>query len=442
MQVPERIIAATREPMQRSESEVVLTNEDLPIAYLAGTFPVSTETFVYKEVQELRRRGWLISTIGLHESRARLPGTLESMARDTWVVYNSPVARTMAIVGEFLTHPIRASRTVGWALLDVLVPGERTTAYGRCKVLLQALMGIALAAHLRTLGIRHVHCHFAHAPTTVGMYATKQIQGTFSFTGHANDLFVRRSLLKRKLQRAAFVSCISEYHRRLYSDISGLGLDRLPIIRCGIDFEDVPSQASTRAHTTNQPLQILTVARLVPKKGIDLLLHSMHSLARAGIQTQLKIAGEGPRRGELEGLMRDLGLEGDVEFLGAVDHQAITTLLTKAHVFALPCRIDSDGDRDGIPVAAMEAMAAGLPVVIGDLPAIRELVTNNLDGILTEQGDVQSLTDALRSLAQDSTRRFSLGQEARQRVLREFSLRDNVSKLESALRRAQSGEPI
>jgi glycosyltransferase involved in cell wall biosynthesis len=381
-------------------------SQPFPIAYVAGQFPLRSETFVWREVRELRRRGWPVHTFGLRPPTEQTPEGLRDLREATRDVYADGTPRP-GLAG----------------LADVLLPGEPTPWRDRLKLPVQAAAGKRLAKWLREANVQHVHAHFAHAPATVAAYAAGAAGISFSFTGHANDLFQRRQLLTRKLQRAAFVGCISEWHRELYRSLHADGT--YEVIRCGVptgDY-DVPPP-------TPEPgkLRVLTLCRLVGKKGVDTLLRAAATVP--GVE--VTVAGDGPMRTELETMA-----PADTRFLGPVDAGQVPALLAEHDAFALPCRPDENGDRDGIPVVLMEAMAARRAVVAGDLPAIRELVENGVTGRLVAVEDVSQdeqiaatarvLRDWLAAFPYD------FADAGRRRVEQEFSLAANVDRLEAML---------
>jgi len=395
------------------------------IAYLAATFPSRSETFVYREVRELRRRGWTVVAATLNPPEVSAEDRFDDLMTDLVTVYGGSMLG--AVLAELATHPLRSIATITRAKIDALCPGEPMWLGARVKLIGQAMAGMKLARSLRSRNVSHIHCHFAHAPASVGMYAARHLGVPFSFTGHANDLFQRRALLKHKLSRAKFVSCISRWHREFYRDVS-LGTDRkYPVIRCGVDV----SQWSAKAieDRRNQPLRVLTVCRLVEKKGVDTLVRAMAKLSRPA---ELTVAGDGPERAKLEHLTKELNCENSIRWLGAADNETVRRLMGESDVFALPCRTDSNGDRDGVPVVLMEAMACGLTVISGDLPAIRELVEHDVDGLLTAENDDATLAKQLDELTTED--RLRLGKAARAKVENEFSLALNVDRLEHAMK--------
>ncbi len=399
------------------------------IAYIAGSFPARSETFVYREVRALRERGWTVHCVSLNPPREPGLPQFADLERDLTVVYATK-GWILAGLLEQLTHPLRSIRTIAEAYQDALFPGEPMELAARVKLVFQALAGQALARRLRGRGVRHIHCHFAHAPTSVGMYAAAQLDVPFSFTGHANDLFQRRALLRTKLARAKFVACISRWHQAFYEGIREDRTGKYEIVRCGVDVTQWAMNPPREQ--ISDALRVLSVCRLVDKKGVDTLIRALAGL-RGTVPWRLTIAGDGPAMGKLRALSRELKCDDAIDWLGAVDNDRVPGLLRQADVFALPCRTDDSGDRDGIPVVLMEAMACGVPVVGGDLPAIRELIEQDSSGLLVEGNDVTALEAALRRIAVDTPLRRRLAQSARQRVETEFALDKNVARLEQCL---------
>lgn len=415
-----------------------------PIAYVAGTFPARSETFVYREVRGLRALGWDVRTVSLNEPRERGLNDFADLETGTIYVYGSGRGATIsAAFAEMLTHPIRSTGTMLRAIGDAIQPGERMSAGARAKLVGQAFAALGVAKRLRRANVQHLHCHFAHAATTVGMYAARQLGVPFSFTGHANDLFQRRALLAKKLERAAFVSCISEWHRELYRGIVPQRLDRYHVVRCGVDVASwTPKLDAGREISGEDAVRVLTVCRLVEKKGVDMLIRGLADFGRRTAHPwHLTVAGDGPERASLEALAAELNCAGSVSFLGAVDNERVRGLLSKADLFALPCREDHSGDRDGIPVVLMEAMACGVPVVSGDLPAIRELVRSGETGVLVDGTQPEQLAAEVDRMVGSPETREILARNAREHVSREFSLASNLQRLTHHILTSQKASP-
>ena len=147
---------------------------------------------------------------------------------------------------------------------------------------------------------------------------------------------------------------------------------------------------------------------------------------------KLTIIGDGPERHKLRAMIFNQELEGTVTLSGALPNDEVRTMLMEASLFVLPCRVVEDGDRDGIPAALMEAMACGVPVVSGDLPAIRELVVPGVTGVLVKPGDANELSWAMEHLFKNPKERAQLAVQARKHVVAEFSLDKNHRRLKQA----------
>jgi colanic acid/amylovoran biosynthesis glycosyltransferase len=406
------------------------------LLYLASALPALSETFVWRELLGLRARGWTVHAASVHAPQRDLAAAeLRALADEALPIYGAGTAALLlAATAELVTRPLYTLRTLLLAATDVLRATDAPWLR-RLKGPWQALAGVALARRARPLGIAHIHAHMAHVPTSIAMYAARQLGVPFSFTGHANDLFQQRSLLRVKLRRAHFVACISHWHRALYRSIAALPDERLPVVRCGVATPPLPASRPAPARP-----RILAVGRLVPKKGFDVLVRAMGQLVASGRAVSCDIIGGGPQRGELATLVAALGLAEHINLLGPRDHADVQAALTMADLFVLPCRVDPSGDRDGIPVVLMEAMAAGVPVVSGDLPAIRELIRDGHTGRLVAGGDAHALAGVLAELLDSRTQRERLRREGYAWVADEFSFDVNLVRLEVALRHGAAGD--
>ena len=391
------------------------------ILYVASRLPELSETFVYRELLGLRGLGRTVLGASIRKPNPVIEdASMEALARESTIVYSFRTAASLpAAAVRYSLHFTRA--------LSDAVNADHKDLKGRVKHLFQAWMGISLGWRLRARGIGHVHAHMAHVPATVGLYAARVLGASFSFTGHAADLFVNRSGLRFKLLEADFVASISHWHQQFYRETAGLGLDRTPLVRCSVAL---PSGQRPR------DTEVVTVARLVPKKGIDLLIRAF---ALAGLPDwSLRIVGDGSERAKLEQLVDQLGMRALVQFDGARPHVACLEAIAGAGMFVLPCRTAADGDKDGIPVVLMEAMAAARPVICGDLPTIRELVTNEETGLLVPPNEVDPIVDAMRRIANDGHFADRLGADARNLIQHEFSDQLNLDRLCRAIDQAKA----
>ena len=322
------------------------------LAYFLRYYPTRTETFVYEEARAVQALG--------HRIRCVAIGAREEGEGPDWEVLRPP----------------------GYASLLRYLPRLPTWLgeHQRSKQVLKALWAIDQLEE-----DERVHCHFAGEAAEWALLARRTRGIPYAVTVHAADLYKPRASLPEVLAEAAAVLTVSRWnaaHLRAEHDVEAR------VLHCGVRAEDWPEVEPSGA--------VLCVARDVPKKGLDLLVEACRV---AGLE--LLLAGPGTER--LGGL-------------GTVDRATIRGLQARAGVFALPCLEAEDGDRDGLPVAMMEAMCAGLPVVTSTLPGLEELVAEGTG--LRVEPTPRRLGEALReALAQPA-----MGKRARAHVLDAFSL--------------------
>ncbi len=399
-------------------------NNHVRVAYIGATLPTLSETFVSNELLAVRAAGLPVTAVSVFRPDADgLEDNLRELAAGAMVVYS---ARTwLDAIAELVKRPGTGLRTLGIAAWDMLCSRDAATR-SRLRVPGQALAAIGLCRRLRAAGVTHLHAHMANTPATIAMYAAIHLGVGFSFTGHANDLFVHRTFLPEKLRRARFAACISRWHRALYQRLAELSDERLPVIRCGVDTSNA---ADTGDVQPSEGLRLLSVGRLVPKKGMDVLVRAVAEIDPA-VKLRCEIIGDGPQRGDLARLIQELGVENRVHLLGALPNAAVLDRVRRCDVFVLACRRDSvSGDQDGIPVSLMEAMAASRCVVTTALTPIDELVIDGETGVSVPANDPSSLAEAITRLASDPDLRRRLAMGGRRHVVREFDRVANAQRL-------------
>jgi glycosyltransferase involved in cell wall biosynthesis len=259
---------------------------------------------------------------------------------------------------------------------------------------------------------------------------THQLVGIpYTLTAHAKDIYITAPdrLLPKVEQAQAVVTC-TEYNRRYLIEHFGPALDgKLHCIHHGLD----PSQFKFRwppASDSEVPL-ILCVARMVEKKGLGDLLVAADILRRRGGRFRVEIIGGGPLRQALETQVEQLGLNDRVKLLGSRTHETVCQAYERASIFALPCRVAENGDRDGIPNVLLEAMASGVPVVATPVSGIPELIEAEQDGLLVPSNSPAMLADALDRLLTQSELRARLARAARTKVEAYFSIDRSSARL-------------
>lgn len=409
----------------------------MTIAYLAPEIPARSATFVYQEVHELQRQGYAVLCYSLHRPHDPAPDQ-RILQRETCYLYSGGYFQVVWRAIKALSGFSLQYRN-GFSQLAVdlkKVTGWRT----RLKLCYQFLAALYLAESLQRNQVTHLHVHFAHVPTQVAMYASALSGIPFTVTSHANDIFERGLLLPEKAQRSVGFFTISQFNLD-YLKSQGVPESKLGIVRCGVSLEY--QNAKPKLLQPKSSVVIGTLGRLVEKKGMDVLISAFAKLqeARPDLQLSLRIAGDGPLRDTLQQMIQTLNIEQAVHFEGALPHSAVRGWLETLDLFVLACKVDANGDMDGIPVVLMEAMSQSVPVVTTRLSGMPELVIPATTGFLAEPGDVDSLVKALLHVLDQRQQLEVITAQALQHVMSEFSLESNVKRLTDTFKQsAISGE--
>ncbi|AEG02585.1 glycosyltransferase [Methylomonas methanica] len=395
----------------------------MKIAYLAPELPALSATFVYNEILQLEKMGDDILPLSVRRPNPIAEDVaLDRLKKNVVFVYeNKKYQVIINHIALLIQKPVFYVKAFGFLIKDIITVGIFTrNALG---LVYRYFYAACIADQLLKHKCLHIHAHFAHVPGDLAMYAATMAGVKFSITAHANDLFERGWLLREKIHRAVFLVTISEFNKRFLVRLGGAA-EKIRVIRCGIDFQAFPNRKDS---ALGQVIKIGAVCRLVEKKGIDTLIRAVSILKKAEINVSLYIAGSGPLEAQLYQLTNELGLtKDDVRFLGALPHGQVSDFIHSLDMFILPCRRDKNGDMDGIPVALMEAMAIGIPVISTVLSGIPELIDDRETGLLTEPDDIDGLVTAMMALAKEGSLRARLIQNAANKIKTEFSLTANT----------------
>ena len=270
-----------------------------------------------------------------------------------------------------------------------------------------------------------IHAHWASYPSTAALALGRLLGKPFGFTCHAHDIFVHDHLLREKIESAAVPVTISRYNVDwLAEQVTARARDRVTVVHCGVDLPTLPFHGDGR-----QEDLIVTVGRLDPIKGFDILVDALAELKRQGRRLRCQVIGEGPLRRALQARIDRHRLSELVELLGARPQTEVRAALRAATIFTLPSLIAPSGDRDGIPVSLMEAMAAGAPVVSTRVSGIPELIDDEREGLLVSPQDARALAGALARLLDDAALRRRLALGARAKIEQEFDAAREANKL-------------
>ena len=401
---------------------------------MVSWFPAITETFILDELRELRSRGVEVEVLPLFGARGGELHAGFAALRDRTHYQRSLSWELLAAQAHWLRRRPRALARAWARALRATAPSRKLLV--RAPVVL--LKAAVVARRAEAMGVSHLHAHWATHPA-LAAWTVRALTGIpYSFTAHAHDLYVDRAMLREKVADAAFVVTISELNRRLIEETCGEDArGKVHVVRCGVDLREfAPGPRRAPALPT-----FACVASLRPYKGHRVLVEAAALLRERGVPLRVVLVGDGELRRDLEARIARAKLEHVVELRGALPHEQIPAVLAGATAMVLPSVTERDGQMEGIPVALMEAMAAGVPVVSTRLSGIPELVADGESGLLVPEGDPGALAAAMERIARDPPLAARLAEGARRAVAERFDRARNVARLDELLSGAAASAP-
>jgi len=404
----------------------------LRVGYVLKRFPRLSETFILNEILELERAGVEVTIFCVlkpnecrfHPQVAELKAKahyLEDLDGRRWHQWLSDEWATLSRFGPRLWDVLRESF-------------ERADTEHFSEV----WWGAWIAAQSHKTGIHHLHSHFGTMSSTVAWMASRISGIPFSFTTHAKDIFTYSMAdhrLRDKLLAADPVITVTEFNKRyLLEQAPEVPSDNIRVIHNGIDLQcfrpDVDGEREDDL--------IVSIGRLIGKKGFDDLLEACAHLKRRGVRFRCVLVGDGPEGPMLEQKRQILGLEKDVVLAGAMTQVRLLDLMRRATVLALACKVDADNDRDALPTVLLEAMACGLPVVSTAISGIPEIVDDGVDGFLVPSEHPAALADRIADVLAGSDLRRRFATSGVEKVRRKFDLRVNTRTLLDTFRTSRT----
>ena len=281
-----------------------------------------------------------------------------------------------------------------------------------------------------------LYAHFLHTPSSVALYASLLRQVAWGFSAHAKDIWLSPDWEKGdKLARAEFaVTCTAlgaAHLRALAADPA-----RLDLVYHGLDLSRFPKPPPPRPPRdgSGEPVVVLSVGRLVEKKGYTLLLEALAALP-SRLEWRFVHVGGGELQSVLSSQAARLGLAGRVDWRGASDQAEVIAAMRSADIFVLPSRIARDGDRDGLPNVLMEAASQELPILSTKVSSIPEFIEDGKHGILVEPA-AAALSQGLARMITDPRGRSRMAAAARERLVSCFGIEAGIDRLAGRLHSA------
>lgn len=387
------------------------------VAYLFERFPSFTQTFCYREIAELRRQGFAPTIFSVRRPKDEPP--------QDW---DPGIVQAV----EYLPDDDLLVREIDLALRKGNLPEEaarEVKAWGRASDFLRLYQAAWLGLRLHALGAGHLHAHFAGLAARTAYWVTRFFGIGFSFTAHANDIFSPKPFtisLGKLVAAARAVVTVSDFSVAFLSGKFPAEAAKLHRIYNGIDlarFQPATFDAATPA--------IISIGRLIGKKGFGDLIEACRLLAAERIDFRAEIIGEGPLEPALRAQIAAACLTKSVRLAGPLPQNEVIGRLAQSSVFALSCVTEAGGGMDNLPTVVMEAMAAGLPVVSTRLAGVPEMVRDGGTGFLVPERQPALLAEALARLLGDRELARSLGATGRQEATTRFAIRESARQLQA-----------
>jgi len=396
------------------------------VAFVLKGYPRLSETFIAQEIAALERRGLEILIVSLrHPTDARRHPVHDEIRASILYLPEYLLLEPLRVIRAWLRERknARYKETRNLWLRDLLrdPTPNRIRRFGQALVLAHELPGV----------VRQLHAHFLHTPASVTRYAALLKGLAWTGSAHAKDIWTTPEWEKReKLASCEWLVTCTAANRDHLAALAPSG--RVELVYHGLDLGRFPSVEKSNAERNGNdpanPVVVLSVGRLVEKKGTDVLLAALARLPQ-GLHWRLVHAGGGPLKKKLERRARALGIAPRVEWRGARTQTELLAEYRAADLFALASRVVRDGDRDGLPNVLAEAQSQGLACVATRVSGIPELIEHGTTGLLVAPESPDELARALGPLMREPARRRALGEAGRRRVVEKFGLESNIARL-------------
>ncbi len=408
-----------------------------PLAVLVKGWPRLSETFIAQELVALEAAGhrFDIWSLRFPTDKKRHPLHDQLKARVRYLpeyLYQEPdrvwQARAIArsLPGYKTAYDIWRADLV------------RDPSHNRIRRFGQACV---LAAELPA-DTRGLYAHFLHTPSSVARYAAIMRGLPWSFSAHAKDIWTSPDWeLREKLAEdghgATFGATCTGFGA---AHLRGLAGDpaRIDLIYHGLDLARFPPPLKRAPRHVGDPLHLLSVGRLVEKKGFDRLIGAL-ALLPDGMDWRWTHIGGGDLGADLMAQARAAGISGRIIWRGACDQPEVIGAMRAAHLFVLPSRVASDGDRDGLPNVLMEAASQHLPILSTPVSAIPEFIENGIHGVLSNDTP-EALARAIITLADDPLGASAMADAALKRLRADFRMHPGIVRLSRRLSQMCEGD--
>lgn len=378
----------------------------MKLAYLLNTYPITSTTFIRREIEAHERHGLSVDRFAIRPWDQDLvdPWDIAEKERVFYLLGGGSLPLLAAFLRESLGNP----RGVARALKATAHMMRKAAGFGRLKTLIYFLESVVLKQQLTARGISHVHAHFSTNSAAVVMLSHLMGGPGYSMTLHGPDELyeMTENALTLKVHHARFVAVITAYCREVVDAHTRRRYgDKIHIVRCGLDMEEFAGVSDVP-----DTQDLVCVGRLCKAKAQPLLMEAVAEVVREYPDLRLILIGDGEERAEVERRIALHDLSRNVDLVGWKSNEDVRKALTQARALVLPSLAE------GLPIVIMESLALGRPVLSTRITGIPELVDAEC-GWLAEPGDRETLVQALKALLSQSPKVLSrMGRIGSERV--------------------------
>jgi len=403
----------------------------MKIVYIVNLFPRLYNTFTLNDMILLRKKGCDILILAMKNPEEAVVNRDALSLINNVFYFDSFLSHDRYGIIKSIYNLFEKSKLRRFSnrLLVPLVCAKKINGVSTRKyhsdlgLMLGALEGIG--RKVKEEGVSVLHGAFGNREATVAMILSEITGIPFTFETHAKDLFVQFRHAEDKVLKARKIFTISNYNKEYLIQHIGCPSEKIVVKRVAYNkkyCDSIPKSA-------RRDNLIISACRLDSIKGLQFAIEAFGAISERWDNLQYIIIGDGPLRGALEEQTKRALLNNKIYFLGNISNEEVLNYISKATIMVLPSVVAPNGDRDGIPTCLIEAMYLKTPVISSKISGIPELVDNGVNGYLTDPGDSQAIAERLNDLLSDKHLRVKMGEDGRRKIMSEFDVEKNVSKL-------------
>jgi glycosyltransferase involved in cell wall biosynthesis len=399
-------------------------------------FPVLTETFIEREVSKLSERGNIdVVVFSILKGKGSISSELEDK-----IIYSRPgvidiLESTFFVIPKF--GKIKDTFTKFMSLKNTGASPDVNVGQNSFGKKFYVFLKSVLYAHkFSKLNPDIILAHFLSEPSTIAMIVADILEVPYIISAHAKDITVTSEYVEEKVKTAKYITiCNKNAYLSVLSWANKLGKDNVVLAYHGVDIYKISQVPENTNLYVKQPY-VLSVGRLVEKKGLIYLLDAIKILQNRGIPINSAIIGSGPLYEVLVEKIKELGLSEKVKIIGenkGLPNEETLSYYKSADFLVFPSIQTEEGDVDGIANVLFEAGAFKLPVIATDAGSTNELIIDNVTGLVCKQKDPTCLANKIEELLNNKEKAKILGENLYNKVKEDFSLDKNIEKLEQML---------